>query len=89
MGFRSNFSTIRLPTRIALCRHPDDTQWIRVVERVRAAPIRELAIVPNGASMTVRILPRNREVIATMLVNYGSQVTHREFRLGSTTIAGA
>lgn len=59
---------------------PDDPAWNEVVERVRTVAIAELAAAPEGTSITVRLLPRNRESIATMLVSDGVQVTHREFR---------
>ncbi|NMO00098.1 hypothetical protein HH308_02585 [Gordonia sp. TBRC 11910] len=59
---------------------PDDPAWNQVIERVATVAIAELAAAPEGTSITVRLLPRNRESIATMLVSDGVHVTHREFK---------
>lgn len=56
-----------------------DDQWSRTVDRLRSAVIEELAGAPDGSTVTVRLLPRDRPVIATMLVSDGVEVVHREF----------
>lgn len=59
--------------------HWNDDQWNRTVERVRSTVVDELAHAQAGSAVTVRLLPRSRPVIATMLVSDGVQVVHREF----------
>ena len=57
-----------------------DADWAEVIERVRAAAIDVLAAAPTSATVTVRILPRTRDLVATMLLSSGDQVTQQEFR---------